>query len=289
LPFVSEAMYQNLERSNGAFGAAHESVHHCDWPVVDELLLDRALLADMATARQVVALGHSTRSAAGLKVRQPLAKAIIVVPDAQRASVEHLREIIADELNVKTVELAQNEAELVTYKLLPDNKKLGPKFGAKFPQVRRTLDEIDAAQVVARVRSGRKVTLRLDGESFDLAPDEILIRPQPRAGLEVASEAGVVVALDTALTPDLVREGLARDVVRRVQELRKQAGFDIADHIVTTVRAEGDLRAAVEAWRDYIKSETLSDELRFDDPQAGALTDTDSLDGMQLLIGVSRV
>ncbi|MGH2591896.1 MAG: isoleucine--tRNA ligase [Anaerolineae bacterium] len=288
LPFLSETMYQNLARSVTTGAEAPESVHHCDWPTVDAAKIDTTLLADMAIGRQVVTLGHSTRASHNLKVRQPLAKTIVVVPDASRASIERMSDVIADELNVKSVELAANEAELVTYRLLPDNKKLGPKFGAKFPELRKALAEADTGALVAAIRSGAPTSVGSGENTFDLAPDEILVTPQPREGFAVASEAGAVVALDTALTPELAQEGLARDVVRRIQDLRKKADFDISDRIVTTVQAEGELKMAIETWIDYIKVETLSDELRFDAPPAGAVVDTDSLDRARLTIGVAK-
>jgi isoleucyl-tRNA synthetase len=239
-------------------------------------------------ARQVVALGHSTRASNNLKLRQPLSKAIVVVPDGSRASVERMSDVIADELNVKSVALAANEAELVSYKLLPDNKKLGPKFGAGFPAVRQALAQADAGDVVAAIRSGSPVVVGTGANTFELAPDEILVTPQPREGFAVAAEAGIVVALDIALTPDLVHEGLARDVVRRIQDLRKKADFAISDHIVTAIQAEGDLKAAIEAWLDYIKAETLSDEVRFAAPSSESVVDETNLDGMRLTIGVIR-
>jgi isoleucyl-tRNA synthetase len=243
----------------------------------------------VALARRVVTLGHSTRANNNLKVRQPLSKAIVVVSDGNRASVERMRDVIADELNVKSVELAANEADLVTYKLLPDNKKLGPKFGAKFPLLRKALAEADAGHVVATIRSGSPARVGSGDNAFDLAPDEILITPQPREGFAVASDAGVVVALDTALTPELAQEGQARDVVRRIQELRKKADFAISDRIVTTVQTGGKLKDAIERWREYIKAETLSDDLRFDEMPAGAVMDEGNLDESRLTIGVLRV
>jgi isoleucyl-tRNA synthetase len=177
----------------------------------------------------------------------------------------------------------------VTYRLLPDNKKLGPKFGARFPALRKALAEADAAAIVATIRAGQPATVSSGENTFELAPDEILVTPQPREGFAVASEAGVVVALDTALTPELTREGLARDVVRRIQDLRKKADFAISDHIVATAQTEGELKAAIEAWAGAIKAETLSDALHFGAPQAGAVIDQDNLDGMPLTLGVSRV
>jgi isoleucyl-tRNA synthetase len=280
LPFMSEALYQNLVRSVDA--NAPESIHHCAYPQADESLIDHELLDDVALSRTVVTLGHSIRASSNLKVRQPLGKAIVVVAHDRQESVKRTADIIADELNVKSVELAEDEAALVTYKLLPDNKKLGPKFGAKFPQVRAALQSADSFAVAQAVRSGQRVTV---GE-FELAPDEILVTPQPREGFAIASESGVVVALDTHVTPELKQEGQAREVVRRVQDLRKAAGFEISDHIVLTYQAEGEMNATFTQWADYIKAETLADELHEGEPQG--TTDEDEIDGMKVKLGVVK-
>jgi isoleucyl-tRNA synthetase len=299
LPFLTEAMYQNLVRSFSSAEAAPtprhgqawepdllagapESIHHCAYPQADEALIDRELLDDVALSRSVVTLGHSIRASSNLKVRQPLGKAIVVVAHDRQDRVNRTADIIADELNVKSVELAEDEAALVTYRLLPDNKKLGPKFGAKFPQVRSALQSADSFAVAHAVRAGQGVTL---GE-FVLAPDEILVTPQPREGFAIASEGGVVVALDTHVTPELKQEGQAREVVRRVQDLRKTAGFEISDHIMLTYQADGDMLATFEKWADYIRSETLADELREGEP-IGA-TDEGEIDGVKVKLGVSK-
>jgi isoleucyl-tRNA synthetase len=280
LPFVTEALYQNLVRSIDP--AAPESIHHCAYPQAAESLVDHDLLNDVAISRVAVALGHSIRASSNLKVRQPLSKAIVVVAHDWQDSVKRTADIIADELNVKSVELAEDETALVTYKLLPDNKKLGPKFGVKFPQVRSALQGADSFAVAHAVRSGQSVTL---GE-FMLAPDEILVTPQPREGFAIASEGGVVVALDTHVTPELKQEGQAREVVRRVQDLRKMAGFEISDHIVLIYQAEGEAKATIEQWALYIQAETLADEMRDGEPQG--TTDEDVIDGAKVRLGVVK-
>ncbi len=280
LPFMAEVLYQNLVRSVDA--AAPESIHHCAYPAAAESLIDRELLNDVALSRAAVTLGHSIRSSSNLKVRQPLSKAIVVVAHDWQDSVKRTADIIADELNVKSVELAEDEAALVTYRLLPDNKKLGPKFGAKFPQLRAALQSADSFAVAHAVRSGQSVTL---GE-FELAPDEILVTPQPREGFAIASEGGVVVALDTHVTPELKQEGQAREVVRWVQDLRKTAGFEISDHIVLTYQAAGEVKATIEQWASYIQAETLADEMREAEPQG--TTDEDEIDGAKVRLGVAQ-
>ena len=281
LPFMTEAMYQNLVRSVDA--DAPESIHHCAYPVVDESLVDHALLDDVALSRAVVTLGHSIRASSNLKVRQPLGKAIVVVAHDRQDSVRRTADIIADELNVKSVELAEDEAALVTYKLLPDNRKLGPKFGPRFPQVRAALQSADSLAVAHAVRSGQSVTL---GE-FALAPDEILVTPQPREGFAIASEGGVVVALNTYVTPELKQEGQAREVVRRVQDLRKTAGFEISDHIVLTYQASGEVQQTIEQWGSYIQAETLADQLIAGEPSG--TVDEGEIDGVKVRLGVVKV
>jgi hypothetical protein len=260
---------------------------------VDEARLDRALLADMAIARAVVALGHATRAAANLKVRQPLARAVAVVAPEQQAGLVRMGELVTDELNVKTLDLARNEAELITYKLLPNNRLLGPRFGSRFPQLRAALAAADPFAAVAGLRAGQPLALQLDSDVVQLTAEEVLVNPQPKPGFAVSSEAGVVVALDTALTPELRAEGWAREVVRRIQDLRKSAGLEISDRVVTYVTASPDLAAALQRHAGYVKAETLSVDLFSGEAGAvsaptGAATATDAFDGETLTIGLVK-
>jgi len=286
IPFATEAMYQNLVRAVDS--TSPESVHHCLWPTPNPAWTDDALLADMATARVVVALGHATRAAHNLKVRQPLARAVAVVPPEQAAGLVRMQALVADELNVKTVELAANEAELITYRLLPNNKLLGPKFGARFPQVRAVLAAADPAAAVLTLRAGHTLDLALeDGELAALTLDEVIINPQPRPGFAVAAGGEVVVALDTTLTPELRAEGYAREIVRRIQDLRKSAGFDIADRIVTYYQCAPELADTFIGFANYIKSETLSLDLLSGAAPAQAATASDTIEGFAMTISLT--
>ncbi|MDW8324980.1 MAG: class I tRNA ligase family protein [Anaerolineales bacterium] len=295
-PFITEHMYQNLVRSvetrrsaSSQSGVSPQSVHHCDWPVADPALLDEALLAEMEAARTVVTLGHAVRAASNLKVRQPLSRVVVVAPPEQRERLRRNAILITDELNVKTLEFAQNEAELVTYRLLPDNRALGPRFGPLFPKVRAALAAADPNAAVATLRSGQPLRLQVEGQEVELVSGEVIITPQPKSGFAVKAEGEYVVALDTTVTPELRAEGLAREFVRRVQDLRKTAGFDIADRIVTHYRASEALAAAVDKWADYIKTETLSVRLESGDWPDGAATAEDSFDGETLRLGLVKV
>jgi isoleucyl-tRNA synthetase len=296
VPFVTEVMYQNLVRSVDS--DSPESVHHTDWPQADPAAVDEDLLARMALARQVVALGHSARNSKNVKLRQPLACALIHLESGAGELDEELLALVQDELNVKQVTFVDDASDLVTYRLLPDNKVLGPRFGKGFPAVRAALAEQDPLVAVKRLRAGLPLRLELalgeaagdEGEEVELAPEEVLVQEEPREGLAVASERGVTVAVDVVVTPELAAEGLAREVVRRVQNLRKEAGFNLDDRIVTTYQAEGELAEAIEAWRDFVAAETLSVELKAGSPdEEGATVSEDQVGGHRLRLSVRQV
>jgi isoleucyl-tRNA synthetase len=286
-PFITEVMHQNLLRSVDA--DAPESVHHAGWPQADLAVVDEGLLAQMALARQVVTLGHSARSSRNIKLRQPLARALVHLEAGAGELNEELMDLVRDELNVKQVTFVGDVSDLVTYRLLPDNKVLGPRFGRQFPAVRAALSAQDPLAAVRRLRAKLPLHLEVEGEEMELAPEEVLVREEPQEGLAVASERGVTVAVDAVLTPDLVAEGLAREVVRRAQNLRKEAGFNLDDRIVMTYEAGGELAEAVEMWRDFIKAETLSVELRAGPPDEGATVGEDQVSGHRLRLGVHKV
>jgi isoleucyl-tRNA synthetase len=286
VPFVTEVMYQNLVRSVDV--NARESVHHCDFPRANASKLDTALLAEMDAARKVVNLGHCVRAQNNLKVRQPLGRVVVVAPQEQRARLAHMSVLITDELNVKTMQLIEKEAELVTYKLLPDNRLLGPKFGKAFPQLRAALNAADPYAAVATLRAGKNLALDVDGQCVELAPNEVLITPQPKPGFAVKADGDYVVALDTNVTAELKAEGLAREFVRRVQDLRKSADFDIADHIRVYYSATPTLVNSIEVHRAYIMGETLAEEMSAGAAPAGAALVEDAFDGEKVSVGIVK-
>ncbi len=179
IPFVTEAMYQNLVRS--AVPQAYESVHHTAWPIYDPTTIDQELLDQMALSRQVASLGLAARNTAGLKVRQPLARALAYAGADTHLDQEYV-DIITDELNIKRFELVETADQLVTYKIMPDNKLLGPRFGARFPILRQALSQADPQSVAASVQAGFPFTLEVDAEVVELQPNEILVQTQPAEG-----------------------------------------------------------------------------------------------------------
>ncbi len=257
VPFITEHIYQNLIRR--ADQSAPLSVHHCHWPQAQKIAeVDSALLADMSAAQLVVGLGHAVRAANKLKVRQPLSSVIVVAPPEKRPSLQRMSALITEELNVKKLVFAENEVELITYQLLPNSPLLGPKLGPLFPKLRAALAKVDPQAAVNALRSGQNLALTVDEKNIELAPEEVIINPKPKPGFAVETERAFVVALETTITPALQAEGLAREFVRRVQELRKKANFEITDHIIIYYVASEKLATAITLFADYIKNETLS-------------------------------
>jgi isoleucyl-tRNA synthetase len=284
VPFITEVMYQNLVRS--VRPEAYESIHHTSWPTADDAAIDEALIEQMSLARRVASLGLSARKNANLKVRQPLSKVMVYAGEAGLR--QELMDIVDDELNVKAFEFVEQEGALVQYKVLPDNKLLGPKFGARFPQVKSALAQADPNKVAATVRAGLPVFLDLMGESVELDPDSILVSTEPLPGLAVAADKYITVGIDAALTPELKSEGLAREIVRRVQEMRKNAGFNIEDRITTCYQTQGQLAEVFATWDKYIASETLATRLISSPPPEGAFVEEHTLEGEKLVLAVKR-
>lgn len=266
-PFVSEVMYQNLVRS--VREEAYASVHHCAWPEADAAAIDEELMAQMSLARSVASLGLGARGSANIKVRQPLARALVYAGDQHSDLSEELRAIILDELNVKEVQLVDREDALVTYRLVADGRVLGPKFGRQFPKVRAALAAADAGQVVRTLRAGQNVALAVDGEAVELGPEEVLIETAPAEGLAVASDKGITVGIDAVITPALRDEGLVRDLVRYVQTLRRDVDYQLDQRItVGLFGLNAEARGALTAFQDYLMAETLATAVLTDDDGA---------------------
>ncbi|HEX9090745.1 MAG TPA: DUF5915 domain-containing protein, partial [Anaerolineales bacterium] len=284
IPFITEVMYQNLVRS--VQPDAYESIHHTAWLRVDASTADSALLEQMSLARKVVSQGLSARVNANLKVRQPLSKVLVYA--GKSVLRQELVDIVMDELNVKAFEYVEQEGTLVQYKVLPDNKLLGPKFGARFPQLREALAQADPSMVAASVRAGIPITLVVAGESLEIAPENILVGTEPVPGLMLAADKYITVAIDTFLTPELKAEGMAREIVRWVQDMRKKAGFNIEDRITTCYQAEGTLADVFTTWGEYIASETLTTNLVNSPPDEGSYVEEHTLEGQKLVLGVKQ-
>jgi isoleucyl-tRNA synthetase len=257
IPFTTEAMYQNLVRSIDK--NAPTSIHHCLYPAADVGSLDSDLLEKMRLAITTASLGRAARGSADIKLRQPLAKARVNVgSQQQRSDLLELADVLSEEINVKEIEVVSEVGELVNYKLLPNNRVLGPRFGSSFPKVRAALMAFDPAEAARILQAGDELTVEVDGEVVSLSKVEVLVQTESRGGMAVASDKGVTVAVDINLTRELIQEGYARDLVRAINNMRKEAGLDIADRIELAYQAEGDVALALSNFASYIQQETLA-------------------------------
>jgi isoleucyl-tRNA synthetase len=275
-PFLAEEMYQNLVRSVDP--SAPESVHHTDYPAPDAALDDPGVLREMEQVLRVVNLGRAARNKAALKVRQPLAK--LLVHGVDPLEWEGLLGHVLDELNVKAIEMVDDPGQLADYEVKPVISKLGPKYGARLREIQAELARVDGRRVV-------------DGEPLvvagvELLPDEVEVRTKDRPGLAVATEDGLTVAVDTTLTPELVLEGHARELVHRIQTMRKAADYQIEEKIVTYYDGGPTLDKVVATFGDYVKQETLTRALRAGVPRTVDHAEEFSIDGEKARIAVAR-
>jgi isoleucyl-tRNA synthetase len=287
-PFVVESMHQNLVRSIDE--NAPQSVHHCDWPDPEEAWSDPRLIEEMGLVLSLVSMGHAARNSANRKLRQPLAEAAFRVPSSgEEATIRKYDELIRDELNVKKVRLLDTATEAVEYQLKALPKQLGQKYGAKYPAIRKAAGELDAEKAAERLIAGGTVEIELEGEKIILEPDEVEVRVEAHQGFAAIAEGAYVAALDTDLSEELKLEGLAREFVRRVQELRKQADFNVDDRIRVQYNASETLEQAISRHQEYIRGETIAVALESVDSPAGEQQTKDTFDGEELRFAVERV
>jgi len=287
MPFVADHIYQNLVRKVDE--NAPVSVHLAEWPVFDAEMIDEKLNRDMNTVMKLASLGHAARNAENLKVRQPLAEAAFVIGNAEEQGVvSDYANLLMDELNVKAVSLLGSASEAVSFSLNPLPKQLGQRFQALFPKVRAALLELPADQSARKLLDGQTVSVTVEGETYEINPDEVEVRAESKEGFAVASEGAYLAALVTELTPELVNEGLVREFVRRVQSLRRDADLEIADRINLYFTASTRLTEAVQAFEDYIKEETLARVLTAGVMPEGLPFLQDEFDGETVRISIEK-
>ena len=260
MPFLSEQMYQNLSRG---LGDQAESVHLTRWPTCNPDCLDDNLVFEMDVVQQVVGLGRSAREESKVKVRQPLSRILIrsASDDARAAIAKHEQQIL-EELNIKAVEFIAPDAQLVSYVIKPDFPRLGKRYGKLMPAIKAALAEVDGASIAAKVASGETFELDVNGQIIELGGEDIQVQTASAKGYASAEGNGFLVALDTSLSPSLIEEGLAREVVRTIQDARKSAGLEIADRIELCVEGSENVMAAIATHNDYVVAETLTDVLK---------------------------
>jgi isoleucyl-tRNA synthetase len=290
-PFLADEIYRNLQGgADSEFGDAPDSVHLASFPEVDETRLDTDLEAGMAAVQRTVRLGHAARSAAKVKVRQPLRRAVIVANEGERAAIEALADLVTAELNVMDLDFVSEEGELVTYTVKPNYRTLGPRFGKHMPQVAAAVEALDASRVAATLADGGEVGISIDGTDHTLGPDDLTLALAPLEGYEVEAEAGHAVALQLEIDEELRRAGLAREVVRAVQDARKNAGLEITDRIDLGLGGDAELLAVAQEHEAYIAGEVLATSITFGDADgAGSTVSVATIDSRELRISVRPV
>jgi len=276
VPFLAESLWQKLavEPFSESFGQKRddgepprESVHLCDYPVAKPEAVDTTLSEQMNLMREITSLGRQARSGAELKVRQPLAKVEVIMADATyQAWLESHAGLIAEELNVKTVEFTADAEQYIDYTIVPNFKRLGPKLGKNMPKVKKLLGDVDGGQMLTELKLAGNVRLDLGGgESIDLDEEDIEVRLQAKAGWAAAQGRGVVVVLATELTAALIAEGWMRDLVRVIQDSRKELGCEFTDRIeIGIVTESAELRTAIEQFQEFVMEETLGVSIVFE-------------------------
>ena len=282
IPFMTEDIYRNLVCSIDP--GAPESVHLCDFPEVDEAHIDLQLEADMEVVLEAVVIGRACRNTANIKNRQPIGKMYI---KAGKELSDFYVDIIRDELNVKEAELTDDVSKLTTYSFKPQLKTLGRRFGKKINDVRQILAELDGQAAMAELNEKGTLTIQVDGQDEALEKDDLLIEAAQMEGYVSDSDHGITVVLDTNLTPELLEEGFVREIISKVQTMRKDAGFEVMDHIRVSMQDNDKVQKVMQDNEAQIKSEVLADEVSYDGAK-GSVKEW-SINGEKVTFGVEKL
>ncbi|MDD7739272.1 MAG: DUF5915 domain-containing protein, partial [Lachnospiraceae bacterium] len=256
IPFMTEDIYQNLVRSID--DQAPESIHLCDYPAVQESWIDPKLEEDMADLLEIVVMGRACRNTANIKNRQPIAR--MYVKSAFTLS-EFYKEIIEDELNVKEVVFTDEISNFITYSFKPQMRTVGPKYGKLLNKIKNILAEIDGNSAMAELNTTGELKLDIDGQEIVLLEEDLLIDTAQMEGYVSESDNTITVVLDTNLTPELIEEGFVREIISKVQTMRKEAGFEVMDKIRVYGKDNDKIVSILNAHGDEIKSEVLAEDI----------------------------
>ena len=256
IPFMTEDIYQNLVRSVDK--DAPESIHLCDFPTVNEAWIDKDLEADMKELLEIVVLGRACRNTVNIKNRQPIGTMYV---KAEKKMSEFYTDIIADELNVKEVKFADDVESFISYSFKPQLRTVGPKYGKLLGGIRQALTDINGTAAMNELRTNGVLKLDINGNDVELTEEDLLIETAQTEGYVSESDGETSVVLDTNLTPELIEEGFVREIISKIQTMRKEAGFEVMDKIVVYAHGNDKIQDVMKAHEDEIKSEVLADEM----------------------------
>ncbi len=283
IPFISEEIYRNL---TGNSGRGLESVHLESYPVADKSLIDSKLSFQMSTARKVVGLGRAVRARTNIKIRQPVEKVVIYFdPDGKKKeAISHFEDIIISELNVKKIEFAKTMDEIISYDIKPNLQLVGKKYGALIPGIKKALASANSAPIALKVKNSKNVSLEVDGKMIEFEPEELLVDIASREGFAAESDGEFTVGLSTAISEELKEEGFARELVHHIQNLRKEAGFEIENTIITAL-ISGEIGILIKKYKSYIIKETLTKKL-VSELEDGMYKKEVRVNGITIIIGI---
>lgn len=281
-PFVAEDIYRNLVCSND--GSAPESVHLCGYPVCDESLIDSVLEQNMETVLQIKTLGLAARNAAAIKSRQPLSEILV---QSENKLDDMFKEIVTSELNVKSLEFKEDVSEYTVYSFKPQLKLLGAKYGKQINEIRTALAGIDGAKAMAELKNTGVMTVALSSGDIRLTEEELLIDVSQKEGYAVASDRGVTVVLNTQLNEKLIEEGFVREIISKLQTMRKDAGFEVMDNIKVYCSDNARIKGIIEANREEISENTLTEQFRLG--SLGGYTAEWDINGEKVSFGVEKL
>ena len=281
IPFMTESIYQNLVRNIDK--TAPESIHLCSFPEIDENLIDTKLEEQMDKVLEIVVLGRSARNGSSLKNRQPLATMYVKLEGELES---FYTEIIRDELNIKNVSFTSAVDDFVSYSFKPQLKTLGPKYGKQLGEIRNILAEIDGSAAKKELDSQGVLKLNISTGEIELSAEDLLIEAQQKEGFFTVSDRGITVAIDTKLTTELIEEGFVREIVSKLQTMRKEAGFNVTDHISITIEGSATVTDIAVAKADAIVGDTLADALTVATPE-GFVKEW-NINGEKVTLGVKK-
>ena len=281
IPFMTEDIYQNLVRNIDK--TAPESIHLCDFPAVHEEMIDQELEDKMDEVLKIVVMGRAARNAANIKNRQPIGKMFVKAPSALP---EFYQEIIEDELNVKSVEFTDDVRAFTTYTFKPQLKTVGPKYGRQLGNIKKALSEVDGNEAMDTLNEKGALTFDFDSTKVELTKDDLLIDMAQTEGYVSEGDNTVTVVLDTNLTPELVEEGFVREIISKIQTMRKEADFEVTDHISVYQDKNEKIAEILKAHEDDIKEEVLADQIILG--QMGGFTKEWNINGEDVTLGVEK-
>ena len=281
IPFMTEDIYQNLVKSVNT--DAPESIHLCDFPAVDEAMIDEKLEQDMGEVLDIVVLGRAARNASGIKNRQPIGQMFV---NGEAALTDYYKQIIEGELNVKDVIFKDDVSDLTDYTFKPQMRILGPKYGKDLGKIRNILANLNGSAAKKELDANGFLTIELNDGKINLLPEELLIDMSQKEGYVSQADHGVTVVLDTNLTPALLEEGFVREIISKVQTMRKEAGFEVTDHITVYEDGNDKIKEIMTKYADEIKNDVLADDMRVD--AEGGYSKEWDINGEKVRLGVEK-